>query len=274
MRRRKPYKDLYVYLLSGVLNKHDEGILGDAFLGNWVEGENSFLFFSRASLDIVSGLLRLRPGLELVEDHHFTYEQWQGGWLDTIRIGKFLIVPPWVKRGADEGVIKILLDPGVVFGNCLHPTTRDCLKALSLVAANDQFDRVLDLGAGTGVLAIAAALLGAKNVLAVDLNPLCVKTARENVRLNDLEGRVQVVQGSAEDVLSEHADLVVANIHYKVIKGLLEQPSFCEKKRLILSGLMRSQYRDIRVGLERGNFMIIREWDHEMPWFTILAGTA
>lgn len=69
----------------------------------------------------------------------------------------------------DEDVIKIRLDPGVVFGNCLHPTTRDCLKALSLVAEMDPLDYVLDLGTGTGVLAVAAALLGAKRVVAVDL---------------------------------------------------------------------------------------------------------
>jgi ribosomal protein L11 methyltransferase len=267
----KPYNDLYVYLLNGMLSNNDEQILGDAFLGNWVEGGNSFLFFSRPSRDVVAGVSSKHPGIELVEDHYFTYEQWQGGGLDAIRIGKFLIVPPWVDREAGEGVIKIFLDPGVVFGNCLHPTTRDCLKALSIVAAKDQMDRVLDLGTGTGILAIAAALVGAKRVLAVDLNPLCVKTARENVKLNHPEGTIRVVEGSAEDIVGEPADLVFANIHYKVIKGLLGRKSFSKKRQLIISGLMRSQYRDVRVELERRNFRIVREWDHEMTWYTVLA---
>lgn len=246
-------------------------MLGDAFLGNWVEAGNSFLFFSRPSRDLVAGVSDRHPGMELVEDHYFTYEQWQGGGLDPIRIANFLIVPPWVESEACEGVIKILLDPGVVFGNGLHPTTRDCLKAISFVAEGDQMGRVLDLGTGTGILAMAAALLGAKRVLAVDLNPLCVKTARGNVRRNHLEGKVQVVEGSAEDIVGEPADLVLANIDYTVIKGLLERGPFCEKGRVVLSGLMRSQYRDSLLELKRHQFQILRTWDHEMTWYTVLA---
>ena len=209
--------------------------------------------------------------IELVEDHYFTYEQWQGGGLDAVRIGRFLIVPPWLEAGGGEGLIRICLDPGVVFGNCLHPTTRDCLKALSLVAEKGQMGRVLDLGTGTGILAIAAALLGAKRVLAVDLNPLCVKTARENVKLNHLEGKVGVVEGSAEDIVGQSADLVLANIHHEVIKGFLKKKSFNKKKKLIISGLMRSQYREVRFELERSQFRVLCEWDHEMTWYTVLA---
>lgn len=266
-----PYKDLYVYLLNGMLSRYDEQMLGDAFLGNWVEEGNSFLFFSQPSKDVVVKTSSKYLNIELVEDHYFTYEQWQGGGLDAVRIGRFLIVPPWLEAGGGEGLIRICLDPGVVFGNCLHPTTRDCLKALSLVAEKGQMGRVLDLGTGTGILAIAAALLGAKRVLAVDLNPLCVKTARENVKLNHLEGKVGVVEGSAEDIVGQSADLVLANIHHEVIKGFLKKKSFNKKKKLIISGLMRSQYREVRFELERSQFRVLCEWDHEMTWYTVLA---
>lgn len=266
-----PYKDLYVYLLSSMLSRYDEQMLGDAFLGNWVEEGNSFLFFSQPSKDVVVKISSKYSNIELVEDHYFTYEQWQGGGLDAVRIGRFLIVPPWLEAEGGEGLIKICLDPGVVFGNCLHPTTRDCLKALSLVAEKGQMGRVLDLGTGTGILAIAAALLGAKRVLAVDLNPLCVKTARENVKLNHLEGKVGVMEGSAEDIVGQSADLVLANIHHEVIKGFLKKKSFNKKRKLIISGLMRSQYREVKFELERSQFRVLCEWDHEMTWYTVLA---
>jgi ribosomal protein L11 methyltransferase len=267
----EPYKDLYIYLLNGRLSRYDEHLLGRAFLGNWVEGGNSFLFFSRPSREVVAGISDIHPGLELVEEHYFSYEEWQGGENEAIRVGRFLIIPPWVEREAAEGVIEIFLDPGVVFGNCLHPTTRDCLKALCLIAARDRLDRVLDLGTGTGILAIAAALLGAKKVVAIDVNPLCVEPAGRNVGLNHLEEKIRVVEGSAEEMASEPADLVLANIHCEVIKGLLKRRSFREKKRLIISGLMRSQYQDVRSELERRDFRIVRAWDHEMTWYTVLA---
>jgi ribosomal protein L11 methyltransferase len=130
---------------------------------------------------------------------------------------------------------------------------------------------VLDLGTGTGILGVAAALLGAKRVLAVDLNPLCVRTANENVRLNDLNGIIRVVEGPAEDFVNEAADLVIANIHKEIIGRLLQKEGFRKKDRLIISGLMRSQYREIKARLGSYDFKIVHEWDHDMTWFTMLA---
>jgi len=266
-----PCRDLYIYLIKGILRDNDEASLGNYFLGNWVEAESSFLFFSRPSSAEVTRMLNTRPNLELEDNYHFSYEEWQGGGLDRLRIGQFVIVPPWLDCDYEEGLIKIVLDPGVVFGNCLHPTTRDSLKALSLTARQTDLGRVLDLGTGTGILSIAAACLGAKQVLAVDLNPLCVKTAVKNVLLNHQEAIIEVVEGKAEDVADAPADLVVANIHHEVIKQFLENGVLGEKTRLIISGLMRSQYREIRTQLQKRSFDLIREWDHDMTWFTVLA---
>jgi len=191
--------------------------------------------------------------------------------VEPVRIDPFWIVPPWLENDPHPNLMTILLDPGVVFGNCHHPTTQACLKALSIAAESQPLERVLDLGTGTGILAMAAAHLGAREVVAVDLNPLCVKTAVRNVELNDLGGRIQVMKARAEDVVDVSADLIVANIHYEVIIELLRQAVINPDARLIISGLLRSQYRDVVARLARMGFQPVQEWDHDMTWYTILA---
>jgi ribosomal protein L11 methyltransferase len=264
------YEHLYIYLLKGMVTDDDETAFDNGYIGNWVEGETSFLFFSRPARDEVMRLLHTRSDLYLIDDYRFTYEEWQGGVWDALRVDPFLIIPPGIKKKQGDGLFRIILDPGVVFGNGLHPTTRDCLRALACAARRLPLACVLDLGTGTGILALAAARIGAKRVLAVDLNPLCVKTAIRNVNLNSLDGIVQIVEGRAEDVANEPADLVVANIPYNVIVTLLDNGCFRDKERLILSGLMRSQARDIKVRLARYGMTVKQEWEDTMTWYTVL----
>lgn len=266
----KPYEYLFIYLLEGYLEPEDEKNLGGHFLGNWIEGNQSFLFFSGPSGEIITNLLDDRQNLRLVDEYRFTYEEWQGGMPEEIKVGPFIIVSPWAGPGTEHEGLKIILDPGVVFGNGLHPTTRDCLKALSQAHKYGPLGKVLDLGTGTGVLSIAAARLGAEAVLAADLNPLCVKTARRNVELNELGHIIQIRESEAEDLADEPADLVMTNIHHAVIKSLIAQRRFKEGERLILSGLMRSQFREIEAQLKSGGFKLLKTWDHEMVWFTML----
>jgi ribosomal protein L11 methyltransferase len=265
-----PYKDLFIYHLKGQVGDEEELVLGEHFLGNWLEDDTSFLFFSMPSRENVSGLLRMRSDLELIEDYNLTYEEWQGSALKPMVIERFLIHPPWEEWVEDEGKTEIILDPGVVFGTGLHPTTKDCLKALVHLHRQSSPQRVLDLGTGTGILALAAALLGAERVLAVDLNPLSVKTAQTNVGLNNLEGSIEVVRGLAEDFVQETADLIVANLQHSVIVKLLERKGFLEKRWFIISGLLRSEVRDIRYHLVQNNLDVVREWDHENTWYTLL----
>ena len=108
-------------------------------------------------------------------------------------------------------------------------------------------------------------------MLAVDLNPLCVKTSKRNIELNHLEAVIEVLEGDAEDFLDKAADLVVANIHFEVLKEMVEKKSFRKTPWLILSGLMRSQGRDIKARLERWGLTVVKEWDGEGTWVTMLA---
>jgi len=265
-----PYDHLYIYLIKGLVPRSEESSLGQSFLGNWVEDDTCFLFFREPSEAIVSDLLERHSKLRLLENYHFSYEEWQGAFSEPLKIDRFLIVPPWVNAAEAPGETKILLDPGLVFGTGLHASTRDSLKALSYVHSVFPVKKVVDLGTGTGVLALASALLGAQQVLAVDLNPLCIKTARKNVQWNHLEGRIEVKEGRAEDFAELEADLTLANIHWDVLKSLLAKEGFRKNPWIVLSGLMRSHARDLESDLARYGLRIVKAWEDEATWYTML----
>ncbi len=268
----KPYQDLYIYLIQGPVSGEDEVIFGEGYLGNWVEDDCSFLFFSEPRPEVIQQLLKRTPFLTWLEDYHFTYEEWQGGGLDPFRIERFVIMPPWHPNfEVEPGETQILLDPGVVFGTGLHPTTRDCLRALAYLFRNEIIESVIDLGTGTGILSLAAAYLGAERVLAVDLNPLCVRTAQKNVSLNQLDGLVEVVEGDAGRIAEGGADLILANIHHEVMVQVLEKGIVQKTRWFVLSGLMRTQAGEIKERLKKCGLAPVKEWDHEMTWYTILA---
>ena len=265
-----PYNDLYIYYLEGSLKREEESHLGLTFLGNWTEEDSSFLFFTKPSKDIVQRIIDKHKRLRLIDEFHFTYEEWVGGKVMPRKVSRFLIVPPWEDHQQNDGELKMLLNPGVVFGTSLHATTRDSLLALLEIADKLPCYRVLDLGTGTGILAIGAALLGADKILAVDNNPLAVKTAALNVKLNGYEEHIEVREGLAEDFIDRSSDLLIANIHHDIILKLIKEEGFIKKKYFILSGLMRSQTRNIRLQLSRHPVDIIHEWDNDMVWHTIL----
>ena len=263
-----PYDDLYVYQLGGKLTS-DKNFPLNGFVGNWVEDNFSFLFFSKPADGVIKVLLHTQPQLTLVDRYHMSYEQWQGEKFTAFDQGCFRIIPPWENsdsRRPDK--CSIILDPGVVFGTGTHPTTRDCLDAVELACREGAPQRVLDLGTGTGLLALATARLGSRLNLAVDLNLLAAKTAENNVRLNHLDQQIAVVQGDAEAFVDCPSDLLIANIHYEVMKRLIHTKGFAAQKRFILSGLLRSEAKQVRIELERLPARILKSWTHNGIWHT------
>jgi len=131
-------------------------------------------------------------------------EEWAEAWkrfFGVERVGRRLVVcPTWIDYAPRAEEVVIRLDPGMAFGTGQHPTTRLCLEALESRLRPGQKMRppawVLDLGTGSGILAIAAALLGAARVIALDVDPAAVDVARQNVAANGVEGQVQVLEGS------------------------------------------------------------------------------
>ena len=172
------------------------------------------------------------------------------------------------KIEAAQGLTPIVIDPGVVFGSGMHPTTLGCLEALGLTFGGSPMATVVDFGTGSGILAIAAARLGAGRILAVDNNRLAVKTAKTNIALNGLENTVLAVQGRAENFIDVDADLLIANIHYDILRRIIETDGFLKKKMFILSGLLRSEARDVDLRFSRLPVKMIQTWEHDHIWHT------
>lgn len=163
-------------------------------------------------------LAPLVPGLEpvLPEVVAVRNEDWAEGWKQhfrPVRIGRRLIVrPSWEEVRVTPPEVLVTLDPGMAFGTGTHGTTRLCLEALAARFDGPQPPRrVLDVGTGSGILAVAAAALGAERVLACDIEPEACRTARENARRNGVDGVVEVTDAALE-TLEMDFDLVLANI--------------------------------------------------------------
>ncbi|MBU1183222.1 MAG: 50S ribosomal protein L11 methyltransferase [Pseudomonadota bacterium] len=262
-----PYKDLYIYYLEGRINP-DHGIFGAEFIGNWEEDNFSFLFLKTPSREKIDEILLTHPGLTLIDNYQMTYDEWQGEMPFPLNIGRFAITTPWALSDNIDKGIKIILDPGVVFGTGTHPTTHDCIEALEMAFSNEDIESAVDLGTGTGVLAIAAAYLGAKKILAADINYLAVNTAKRNFFLNGMQDRILSVQGLAQDYIELPADLLIANIHHDIMKIIVRSEGFLNKKYFVLSGLLKSEAKEIDLQLSKLPVIIVQKWDCNGIWHT------
>jgi len=134
------------------------------------------------------------------------------------RIGRVVIVPSWVSHEAATDDAVVILDPGMAFGTGLHPTTRACLELVQQVSPMPT--RVLDVGCGSGILALAALRLGAESAVGWDTDPLAVDAARANAERNGLDGRLEVRQSSPPEMAAERYPLVFANLVAAVLADL------------------------------------------------------
>jgi ribosomal protein L11 methyltransferase len=265
-----PYEHLYIYYLSGTPDAIPAGFHSLGFIGNWEEDGFSFLFFSAAVDYEVEQLVRANGGLTLVDSYQMTCEEWHGDAIESYTAGSLCISPPWKIPFVNKpGIKHILLDPGVVFGTGRHPTTEVCLHYIEHLCATEKIETVLDIGTGTGLLAMGAAALGCRRVLALDFNLLAVKTTLNNVRLNSFEEQILPIQARAQDYMELGADLVVANIHYDVMKDLIDNPGFLAKPWFILSGLLRSEAEKVLVGLKKQGALVLETTCPDGVWTTI-----
>ena len=152
-------------------------------------------------------------------------EDWAEAWKRYFKpehIGKIVIKPSWEEYSPNSGEIIIELDPGMAFGTGTHPTTRICLKLLQEIITSQT--EMLDVGTGSGILALAGAKLGAKKVSAMDIDPVAVRVAVENIKRNKLDELIEVYESNLlERPLDSKFNLVVANIITNAILELVPQ---------------------------------------------------
>jgi ribosomal protein L11 methyltransferase len=205
------------------------------------------------------------------------WEQGRKANFQPMRIGhRLMVAPAWLEVPLAPEVISIRLDPGAAFGTGAHPTTQLCLRVLERHLKPGT--SIIDLGTGTGILAIAAAKLGAGPSLALDVDPEAVRVARENAALNGVTGTVRVEQGSLAEVLAGHwgrsqAPFVVANIFANVIVDFFEQGltrAVTPGGWLVLSGILRAQTPEIRARLQWDGLEQLAQEQRE-DWVCLIA---
>ncbi|MDX1932257.1 MAG: 50S ribosomal protein L11 methyltransferase [Capsulimonadales bacterium] len=199
-------------------------------------------------------------------------EDWANAWKQYFkpqRIGhRIVIKPTWEDFSPDPGDLIVRIDPGMAFGTGLHATTRLCLRALEETVTPGA--TVADIGTGSGILAIAAVLLGASTVSATDNDPLAVRVARENVAVNAVQDRIPVVESSLPP---EGAfDIVVANILADVILGMATELFRAVKPDgvLIASGIIDNRADSVRKGLTAVGFGRV-ETQVDGEWVALIA---
>ncbi len=242
-----------------------ENMPEDVLVHAWFDPEDRW---SEKLSDIVASLeaLRLRyPGYGSLrlESKTVPNEDWGENWkafYHSIRAGKKLVIKPsWENYSPMPGESVIEMDPGMAFGSGYHDTTVLCLSLLE-----DRLrpgSRVIDVGTGSGILAIGAALLGAEDVLAVDIDPDAVRVARQNAEINRVADRIRIREGDLLDHVDEICDVCVANIIADII-GRLAGPLKDHIRPgglFICSGIILERSGEIRTVLENAGYEILEE---------------
>ncbi|MBF0271424.1 MAG: 50S ribosomal protein L11 methyltransferase [Magnetococcales bacterium] len=196
-------------------------------------------------------------------------QDWAEAWKESytsLPVGKgLLIVPSWLEEPADSGRRVLRMDPEMAFGSGTHATTRGCLELLEEVAGQKPLGRVLDMGCGSGVLGIWAAMLGAEGVVGTDLDPVAVETAQRNARLNGVGERLEIIE--CAQVPDGPFQTIVANILASVLLSAVVPlvAALAPGGSLILSGVLREQAREVQLafegeGVRLDRTLFIEEW--------------
>lgn len=203
----------------------------------------------------------LRP-ISALQVHALSEEDWAHAWKKHYSIlhvsERVVVVPAWKRYRPRPGQVALRLDPGMAFGTGIHPTTQLCLRTLERLLQPGA--RVLDLGTGSGILAIAAAKLGCGPILAVDRDPIAIDAARANIRRNRLGARIVVREGTLGPGMGPY-DLILANLLAPVLRelaGMLAQ-ALAPGGVLIASGVLSEQAGEITAALEAAGLRFVEQ---------------
>jgi ribosomal protein L11 methyltransferase len=241
-------------------------------LGCEIRGEDPVTFIAYfEGGDNLSALVRLiKLRLEDIGLDADSYElsmaevpdrDWEAEWrrtLSPIRVGHTWLIRPSWQSGDGFDRIPIIIDPKMAFGTGTHPTTQLCLVELEDLVRPEM--SVLDVGAGTAILSIAAARKGAKKVVAVEIDEVAVECARENVELNGVPGIVQLVTGTLADVPRQPYDLIVANIEARTLTAIASdlRPYLAKGGYAVFSGILEMEADQFSTDIAGLGWKIVR----------------
>ncbi len=188
-------------------------------------------------------------------------EDWSQSWKKYFKPFKvserIVIKPTWEKYDKEENDIVVEIDPGMAFGTGNHETTNMCLKFLDKYV--EEGNSIIDVGCGSGILGIAAAKLGAKEVLCIDLDKNACKTAKDNVVLNNVSNIINVKRGNLLNSVNKGTNMIVANIIADIIINLAARAFDLIKPGgyFISSGIISERKNDVIKELQKNNFKIL-----------------
>lgn len=251
----------------------EEGVIVKAYLP-----VNSFLAETVDSIkEEINGLIsyNIDIGQNSVTISEVHEEEWANAWkkyYHPVKISeKFTIVPTWEEYTpvhSDELIIE--LDPGMAFGTGTHPTTVMSIQALERTIKEGSL--VVDVGTGSGVLSIAAALLGASHIQALDLDEVAVESARQNIELNKVQDKVSVKQNNLLDGIEEQVDVIVANILAEIILRFTDRAAEVVKPGgyFITAGIILQKKEEVKTAIIEAGFELIEILQME-DWVAFIA---
>ena len=264
------FKDTLIQRLS------DAGCLG------MIENDEDLIAYFPESTDVIDVktdlsilkalLVKCRRSHQMTYDYALIPDQdWNETWkkdFKPIDVGeRFTILPPWEERKKDR--INLFIDPAMAFGTGHHETTRSCLVLMEKYADKRGMKKFLDLGTGTGILAIAAGKLGYHQIVGIDTDPHAVDAAVKNIKINDVSN-VKIMEGSLSD-LKETYDVIAANLISGVLVQLAsELAGFINPGGIaILSGILSGQEQEVIDAMARAGLML-REKYRDNKWLSLV----
>ncbi|WP_333860095.1 50S ribosomal protein L11 methyltransferase [Clostridium sp.] len=253
------------------LLKVEEGAVIKAYYRE-SESFSSYLEYIKESVNNLEDL-GIDKGKGLVVANRVNEEDWENGWkkyYKPYRAGEKIVIKPiWEEYENKAQDIVVEIDPGMAFGTGTHETTRMCIKALEKYVK--PHSNVLDIGTGSGILAITASKLGAKKVTAVDLDPVAVESALKNISYNNIKN-IEVFQGNLMEDVHGKTDIIVINIIADVILSLTEEVKkfLAPQGVFICSGIIIDRKEEVAENL-RNNGFFIKEINKDGEWVCIVS---